>query len=622
MIERRRLCIGGMVQGVGFRPFVFRLATEMGLNGWINNTTNGVVIEAEGEGGLLKQFIEKLRTDSPPLARIDELTHHRLPVTGYREFSIRHSLSGADPRVLIPPDISTCVDCRRELLDPSDRRYRYPFINCTNCGPRYTIVRKVPYDRPNTFMSEFGMCPRCEKEYSDPSDRRFHAQPNACHDCGPTLELLNADGTVSNTDPLSGTVNMLNIGRIVAIKGLGGFHLAVNPFSSDAVGKLRKKKGREEKPFAIMVRDLHTAAGLCLVEKGAQTLLTSTESPIVLLPRLENPRIPIVPEIAPKSRNLGLILPYTPLHILLMEVFEVLVMTSANLSEDPLCANYTEAREKLGGIADAFLTHDREIVLRCDDSIVRPDHSKPGNGPIVLRRARGFVPSPVLLPLSGKPVLALGPELKGTVCLTRENRAFIGQHLGDLKNLDTLRFLEEVVSHLMNILEVIPSVIVHDLHPDYMTTSLAETGGKVPWAPETPVLAVGHHHAHVLSCQGEAGLTGPCIGIALDGTGYGTDGPIWGGEILKVDGTRMKRIGHLKNLWMPGGEKAIAQPWRMAVSCMVEAVGEERAVSRASGLFPEVPVRVCGIALKHRRYPDFQRRKAFRRRIGNPVYLP
>jgi hydrogenase maturation protein HypF len=438
-------------------------------------------------------------------------------------------------------------------------------------------------------MDRFTMCGPCRAQYDDPSDRRFHAQPNACHDCGPSLTLVAAMGEDHGEEALSRTVKLLRVGMIVAVKGLGGYHLAVDPLNREAVRRLRKRKGREEKPFALMVRDIETAGRLSAINDHARKILTSTESPVALLPRLERTGLEICPEVAPRSRYYGIMLPYTPVHYLLMEEFEVLVMTSANLSEEPLCSGNEEAFERLEGIADAFLTHDRDIVLRCDDSIVRLDPVDPSTGPVVLRRARGFVPSPVALPLTGDPVLALGPELKGTVCLTRGDRAFIGQHLGDLKNLQTLDFLTEVVSHLMDVLEVTPSVLARDLHPDYLTTSLADGQEDVPWPSDIPVLPVQHHHAHVLSCQAEAGMTGPCVGIALDGTGYGLDGTVWGGEILRVDGTRMKRVGHLRPIWMPGGEKAIEQPWRMALSCLVESIGSDASLKLAPELFPEIP---------------------------------
>ncbi|MGD8353878.1 MAG: carbamoyltransferase HypF, partial [Pseudomonadota bacterium] len=535
MTERLRISVDGIVQGVGFRPFVYRIATELGLKGWVNNTSNGVIIEAEGGRTELNSFLSRLENDFPPLARITSVKSRQLEPVGYGEFIIRHSLAGADPTVLVSPDTATCGDCVRELFDPADRRFRYPFINCTNCGPRYTILRSVPYDRPRTSMAAFPMCPQCMSEYVNPADRRFHAQPNACHDCGPTLTLVCGDGTTAiNEDPLEEAIDLLKEGRILAIKGLGGFHLAVDPLSTRAVARLREKKGREEKPLALMVRDLKTANMLCELNSHSERILTSTESPIALLRRRQRPEIEISGSVAPRSRYYGLMLPYTPLHHLLMSEFDALVMTSANLTEEPLCAGNEEALERLAGIADAWLTHDRDIILRCDDSIVRLDPVAPDKGPVVLRRARGFVPSPVELPVDGEPVLALGPELKGTVCLTRGNRAFIGQHLGDLKNLETIDFLKEVVLHLTDILQVTPSMILRDLHPDYLTTGLSGSVEEVPWPPGLPVHTVQHHHAHILSCQAEGGLSGPCVGITLDGTGYGTDSTIWGGEILYV----------------------------------------------------------------------------------------
>ncbi|MDF1527021.1 MAG: carbamoyltransferase HypF [bacterium] len=590
MSERLRISVDGIVQGVGFRPFIYRLAKELVLSGWVTNTTDGVVIEVEGVKGNLEAFLSRLEKDAPPLSKIMSIQREYLKPSNYRDFIIRRSLAGADPTVLVAPDSATCPDCVRELFDPEDRRYRYPFINCTNCGPRYTILRSVPYDRPNTSMAKFPMCENCQGEYDDPADRRFHAQPNACADCGPTLTLVRRDGTtVRMEDPLQGSIELLKEGKILAIKGLGGFHLAVDALFSQAVEKLREKKGREEKPLALMVRDLETASLLCELSDHARSILTSTESPIALLRRRQSPDINISHAVAPRSLYYGLMLPYTPLHHLLMAQFDLLVMTSANLTEEPLCADNDEALQRLSQIADAFLIHDRDIVLRCDDSIVRLDPVNPDEGPIVLRRARGFVPSPVNLPMDGNPVLALGPELKGTVCLTRGRQAFMGQHLGDLKNLETLDFLKEVVSHLMDILEVTPLILVCDLHPDYLTTGITENDKDVPWPSNTPVIAVQHHHAHILSCQAEAGLTGPCVGIALDGTGYGTDGTIWGGEILHVDGTHMDRKGYLRPMWMPGGEKSIEQPWRMAVSCLLEILGAAETARVAQGLFPDIP---------------------------------
>ncbi|UCF31480.1 MAG: carbamoyltransferase HypF [bacterium] len=587
--SRYRIEVDGIVQGVGFRPFVYRLALDLGLTGWVTNTSDGVLIEVEGTPAALAAFTGRLRGDAPPLASIASVKEQTLPPTGYLDFTIRSSLARADRRVLVSPDTAICVDCRRELLDPGDRRYRYPFINCTNCGPRYTIIRSVPYDRPNTSMASFTMCPACRSEYEDPADRRFHAQPNACFACGPRLGLVLSDGGKPDGDALEAAFGLLREGRIVAIKGLGGYHLAVDPADDGAVTRLRARKGREEKPLALMVRGIPEAGKLCRIDDSSRALLESTEGPIVLLRRLAHPDPALSPGVAPRSRYFGLMLPYTPLHVLFMEEFPMLVMTSANISEEPLCSGDEEVRTRLDGIADAFLMHDREITLRCDDSIVRPDADCPERGPIVLRRARGFVPAPVPLNRPGAEVLALGPELKGTVCLTKGDKAFIGQHLGDLKNLETVDFLREVVLHLADILQITPEALACDLHPDYLTTWLAEEGaGDTPWPKDIPVYRVQHHHAHVLSCQAEAGLDGPVVGLALDGTGYGTDATIWGGEILLVDGTRMERLGHLRTVWMPGGERAIEEPYRMTLSYLLEAQGEAEAAGTAGSLFPDL----------------------------------
>lgn len=586
--SRYRIAVEGIVQGVGFRPFVYRLATELVLTGWVTNTSDGVLVEVEGPDSDLESFLSRLRAEAPDLSSIVSVSAEKLPSTGYTDFSIRNSLARADQRVLVSPDTALCPDCRAEFMDPGNRRFKHPFINCTNCGPRYTIINSVPYDRPNTSMGRFEMCEKCQQEYDNPADRRFHAQPNACNECGPTLSLFNEDGTVPDGDPVSETARLLADGRIVAIKGLGGFHLAVNPFDDAAVKRLRSRKGREEKPFAIMVKGLEVAGKLCELDSSGVDLLTSTESPVVLLHRRKDPELHLSPSVAPKSRYYGLMLPYAPIHVLIMENFPVLVMTSANITEEPLCADYDEAKRRLAGIADAYLTHNRRIVLRCDDSVVRPANEEPEKGPIVLRRARGFVPAPIFLPSEGRPVLGLGPELKGTVCLTRDNKAFLGQHLGDLTNLETLEFLREVIVHLKDILDVEPEAVACDLHPDYLTTGLALEGEKGLWTEDIPVYRVQHHHAHILSTQAENGMDGPVVGLALDGTGYGTDGTIWGGEILQIDGTRMKRLGHLAPVWMPGSERAIREPYRMAISYMVEARGEGAARKLAPEIFPAI----------------------------------
>jgi hydrogenase maturation protein HypF len=585
---RRRIVIGGIVQGVGFRPFVYRLASSLHMAGWVTNTSAGVVIEAEGEEQAVADFARRVREEAPPLARISSFYGEDLPTVGYRDFTIRESVAGPDRSVLISPDVAVCPDCRRELLDPADRRHRYPFINCVNCGPRYTIIRGVPYDRPLTSMASFTMCPDCRREYEDPGDRRFHAQPDACPACGPRLTLLSPAGErlADGEEAFVRTVKLLREGMVAAVKGIGGFHLAVDAADKAAVSRLRERKKREEKPFALMVRDSAAADDLCHLTEDSRRLLESVEAPIVLIPRRSRPALALAPGVAPRSRHLGIMLPSAPLHVLLMREFPVLVMTSGNLADEPLCADNAEAVERLGGIADGLLVHDRDIVLRCDDSIVRASG-------VVMRRARGFVPAPVAIPpmgpVPGPCVLCLGAEMKGSVCITRGDRAFIGQHLGDLSSERAALFLLESVRHLLSILEVEPKAVAHDLHPGYLTTMLAvDRESEVPWSRGLPVFAVQHHQAHLLSVQAENGLTGPMLGLALDGTGYGPDGTVWGGECLLVDGTRMERLGRLTLLWMPGGERAVREPYRMALSALTAALGPAEARRAAASLFPEV----------------------------------
>ncbi len=623
MALRRRFAIGGIVQGVGFRPFVFRLAASLDIRGWVTNTAAGVVIEAEGGEQAVEAFARALREEPPPLARIASFSAEDLPAVGYRDFTIRASVAGPDSSVLISPDVAVCRDCRRELLDPADRRHRYPFINCVNCGPRYTIIHGVPYDRPLTSMASFVMCPDCQREYDDPGDRRFHAQPNACPACGPRLTLLSPAGKklAEAEEAFAAAAGLLRGGKVAAIKGIGGFHLAVDASDPAAVRLLRERKKREEKPFALMVRDMAAAGALCEVDEAAGRLLASVEAPIVLLTRRPHPALALAAEVAPRSRWLGLMLPSAPLHVLLMQEFPALVMTSGNLADEPLCAENSEAVERLGGIADGLLVHDRDIVLRCDDSIVRavappggrasafaeaaadksagrpalerPAGGSSGGSMMVMRRARGFVPAPVALPSTGPGpgpcVLGLGAEMKGSTCLTRGDRAFIGQHLGDMETERAADFLLETVRHLMAILEVVPLAVAHDLHPSYLTTRLAgDRAIEVPWSRELPVFAVQHHHAHLLAVQAENGLAGPMLGLALDGTGYGPDGTVWGGECLLVDGTKMERLGRLGPLWMPGGERAVREPYRMALSALTASMGPVEARRTAASLFAAV----------------------------------
>ena len=565
MAPRLRVHIQGIVQGVGFRPFIYQLAHRHRLNGYVTNTPRGVELEVEGDDQALHHFLKELPVSAPPLARITEITTEKLPAAVYTSFEIKSSAEGEERAALISPDTATCADCLSELFDQQDRRYLYPFLNCTNCGPRYTIINDIPYDRPKTSMASFIMCDDCAGEYHDPLDRRFHAQPNGCWACGPRAWLADRTGEdLGVADPISEAVKYLSQGAIVAVKGLGGFHLAVDASQNEAVKLLRQRKGREEKPLALMSYSLEQIERYGLVGKEERQLLTSSERPIVIIPK--RPGNSIAAEVAPRNRYFGVMLPYTPLHhLLLSHPFLALVMTSGNISEEPIAIDNLEAVGRLGDIADFFLFHDRDILLRSDDSILRVVTGRPRQ----LRRSRGYVPVPIFLrkPLAG--VLALGGELKGTICLTKENRAFVGQHLGDLENLETLEFLEQTVRHLRRILEVSPRLLVHDLHPDYLTTQVALA------QDELPTLAVQHHHAHVVSCMAEHGLEGKVMGLALDGTGYGDDGHIWGGEVLVADERSYERVAHFDYVPMPGGAAAIREPWRMAVAYLWAGLGEE-----------------------------------------------
>jgi hydrogenase maturation protein HypF len=565
MALRLRVHIQGIVQGVGFRPFIYQLAHQHRLNGYVANTPKGVEIEVEGGHLALQRFLQELPKTAPPLSIITQIDSEELPAAHYSGFEIKSSEEGEERAALISPDTATCGDCLRELFDQQDRRYLYPFINCTNCGPRYTIINDVPYDRPKTSMAAFTMCAECSREYHDPMDRRFHAQPNACWACGPRVWLADGQGKdLAIKEPISEAAKLLSQGAILAAKGLGGFHLAVDATQREAVARLRWRKGREEKPLAVMSASLKEIETYALIGEDERQLLTSAKRPIVIV--LKRPGNVIAPEVAPRNRYLGVMLPYTPLHhLLLSHPFVALVMTSGNISEEPIAIDNLEAVKRLGNIADYFLFHDRAILLRSDDSVMRVARSRPRQ----IRRSRGYVPVPIFLRKSVPEVLALGGELKATICLTKENRAFVGQHMGDLENLETLEFLEQTVDHLQRILEVRPALLVHDLHPDYLTTQLAEA------QDELPTLAVQHHHAHVVSCMAEHGLEGKVLGLALDGTGYGEDGAVWGGEILLADEKSYERVAHFEYVPMPGGAKAIKEPWRMAAAYLWATFGKE-----------------------------------------------
>ena len=557
--ERRRITVRGIVQGVGFRPFVHGLATRHGLTGLVANTSHGVEIEVQGESDDLERFLTALSREAPVQALITGLSEEAIPPRPETGFFITLSESSGASSTLIAPDLALCEECRRELFDPLDRRYLYPFINCTQCGPRFTIIRGIPYDRPTTAMAPFTMCPACQSEYDTPLDRRFHAQPNACPACGPRVVLGDDQGRPLAGDPWASTAELLAQGKIVAIKGLGGFHLAVDAENDAAVRRLRQRKGRSEKPFALMVPDLGMARRLCELTAAGEALLSSPERPILLARKREPCQIS--PEVAPGVGDLGLMLPYTPIHHLITRSYpHPLVMTSANLSEEPICIDNQEAMARLGTVADAFLLHDREILCRADDSVLMLTQERPRS----LRRSRGLVPTPILVGGSGPQILAVGGELKGVTCLLKEEYAFLSQHLGDLKNLSALAFFKEATQHLLTIFSGQPQLVVHDLHPDYLSSQWAITESNLP------TLAVQHHHAHLAACLAENRHPGPAIGLIMDGTGLGSDGTIWGGEVLIGGFHGFERYASFEPMPLPGGEAAIQEPWRAAVGYLAQ----------------------------------------------------
>jgi hydrogenase maturation protein HypF len=562
---RRAIAICGIVQGVGFRPYVYGLATRLRLRGFIKNVNGGVLIEVEGETHSLDRFLDELTAEPPPLARIDDLRWSSRPACGDLSFRIEPSDRDEDSPIFISPDVATCDDCLAELFDPRDRRYFYPFLNCTNCGPRLTIITGSPYDRERTSMASFAMCPECRAEYEDPGNRRFHAQPTACPACGPRLRLLDSSGqpVSGRVDPLAGAVDALRRGRIVAIKGLGGYHLSCMASHPVAVAELRRRKHRDEKPFALMVPDLAAARTLCEVSPGDASLLLSPRRPIVLLRR--RPGIPVDEGVAPGNPWLGLMLPYAPLHHLLLHELGglPLVMTSGNRSDEPIAYDDRDALERLSGIADFFLVHDRPIHLRCDDSVTRVV----AGAELPVRRSRGDAPSPIRLTIPcERPTLALGGQLKATFALGRGRNAFLSHHIGDLDHYEAFRAYSEAIAHYERLFGLSAECLVHDLHPDYASTRYAENH-----AGARPTIAVQHHHAHMASCMAENGLSEPVIGVAFDGTGFGTDGTIWGGEFLVGDYVNLHRAAHLRPVVLPGGEQAIREPWRMAAAYLFDA---------------------------------------------------
>jgi hydrogenase maturation protein HypF len=638
--ERLRVEIQGAVQGVGFRPFVYRLATELKLNGWVINDTNGVFVEVEGPKEILEQFLQRLPAERPPLSIIQSIHSTWLAAAGYDRFEIRQSADQGPRTVLVLPDVATCPDCLREVLDPDDRRHQYPFTNCTNCGPRFTIIEALPYDRPNTSMRRFTMCPACRREYEDPLDRRFHAQPNACPICGPRLALydcglqtpaleperpgsreperaprsrdsagasvadcgLRTQSAIAEGDAaLRLAASALRTGQILAVKGLGGFLLMVDARNGEALSRLRERKPRHAKPFAVMARDLEQARTLGKVPDEAEALLSSPEAPILLLQR--RPDAPISDQVAPGNPNLGIMLPYTPLHhLLLREVDFPLVATSGNLTDEPICTDEDEAMVRLGGIAEAFLVHDRPIVRHVDDSVAWILDGRPR----LLRRARGYAPLPVTLADPTPTLLAVGAHLKNSVALSVGRQVFISQHIGDLETPEAMTAFERVIASFLRLYEAAPVAVAHDLHPDYLSTKWAKGGGRFDMddgrsAPDdytssirnrqsaTPALApersagagirnligVQHHHAHLASCLAENGAEGPALGITWDGTGYGADGTIWGGEFLLGDAAQFTRVAHLRQFHLPGGDAAVHEPRRVALALLWEIFGED-----------------------------------------------
>ncbi|MBE6962439.1 MAG: carbamoyltransferase HypF [Ruminococcaceae bacterium] len=543
MAKRRiHLNIRGIVQGVGFRPFLHRLTERYALSGWVRNTSAGVELELEGEDIRLEQFVSALQSEQPPLAVIVGVERTDLPASaGYEGFRILESEVLAHRQALVSPDVSTCPDCLKELYDTADRRYRYPFLNCTNCGPRFTIIRDMPYDRPRTSMGSFPMCEPCEAEYGNIADRRYHAQPTCCPDCGPALHWVSGAGERCNDAPLEAAKSALRRGEIVAIKGLGGFHLACLP-ESEIVSKLRRRKHRDEKPFALMCADMDAARKLCEISPEEEALLTGWRRPIVLLRKKA-----AVPAGISDNRELGLMLPYTPLHYLLMEDFPALIMTSANLSDDPVIIDNDQAVARLQGIADGFLLHNRDITTRCDDSLLRVFRGK--DYPI--RRSRGYAPQPLILDRPVAAILACGAEQKASFCISRGDQIFPAQHIGDLKNIATLTHYEDQITHFEELFDIRPQALVCDLHPDYLSTRYAQERAR---RDDLPLLQVQHHHAHMVSCMADNGLEGECIGLIWDGTGYGSDGTVWGGECLVGDAREFRRVGSLRPIPLPGGD--------------------------------------------------------------------
>ena len=574
-MRRVQVRVEGTVQGVGFRPYVYRLARDLGLAGFVLNDARGVLLEVEGDGAAVERFLDRLALEAPPLASIEHLAAEEREPIGRRGFEIVESRDGGVPDAQVTPDTATCADCLRELFDPGDRRFRYPFTNCTNCGPRFTIVQGVPYDRPLTTMAGFRMCSRCRAEYDDPANRRFHAQPNACPECGPSASLVGLDGaavpTGLDTDAVGAAALALGDGLIVAVKGIGGYHLACRADDDVTVSALRRRKHREDRPFALMAASLDAASALVRLDPEERALLSSPARPIVLARRLEGAAV--APAVAPGVPELGVMLPYSPLHHLLLADFAemtsgpapALVMTSGNVSDEPIAYRDPDALARLGGIADLVLVHDRPIQTRTDDSVLRVVDAPEGPRRVILRRSRGYVPAGLSLPdPAERPILACGAELKNTFCVARGRRAWVGHHVGDLENYETLESFVEGVAHFERLFAVTPEVVAHDLHPEYLSTKYALERDGVR------LVGVQHHHAHLAAALAEHGEP-DAVGAIFDGTGHGTDGTIWGGELLYGGLDGFERVGRLFPVRLPGGAQAIRQPWRMACAWLMAA---------------------------------------------------
>lgn len=574
-MQRLTIHIKGIVQGVGFRPFVYNLARRLKLGGWVLNNSQGVELEIEGGDEEIAAFLSELKKSPPPLAVIDDVFVIQCILQGEQTFTIKQSQEQGKNRAWVAPDMATCVDCQEEIRNTRDRRYEYAFTNCTHCGPRYSIIQDVPYDREATTMAEFSMCPRCQAEYDEPSNRRFHAQPNACPVCGPEYALVNRAGKVMSDDVFNETRRLITAGNIVAIKGIGGYHLACDGRNEQAVRNLRSRKIREDKPFAVMCGSLAVASQLCTISLAEEQLLTGTVRPIVLLSKKKSDHL--APSIAPGNAYLGVMLPYAPVHYLLLETNDIWVMTSGNVSDEPIAYEDGDAQNRLADIADYFLVHNRRIHQSSDDSVVRVLKDKP----YLLRRSRGFAPAPIRLSREIPSILAVGGEVKNAFCLTQGTFAFMSPHIGDLENLATYNYYLASIAHYKKLFAVEPTAVAYDLHPEYEATKYALT---LP----IPQIGVQHHHAHIASVLAEHSLDEQVIGVAFDGTGYGSDGKLWGGEFLIADCSNFTRAGHCRYLPLPGGEKAIKEPWRLGAWVLYNLYGMEFA-NRNSPLARNLP---------------------------------